>query len=83
MTAASQLYWLLVASVDVANVVAVAMKMIRCSCYDFVRSIEYQLIVNLDLDESSSILVLESPVYSRDYLLVKKSNRLEGFQGTK
>ena len=82
MTAASQLYWLLVSSEDVANVVAVAMKMIHCSCYDFVRSIEYQLIVNLGLDESLSIPVLVSPVYSRDYFRVKKSKRLGGFQGT-
>ena len=52
LTVASQLYWLLVSSEDVANVEAVAMKMIHCSCCDFVKSIEYQLIVTLDLDES-------------------------------
>ena len=52
-TVASQLYWLLVSSEDVANAIgAVEMKMIHYSCFDFVKSIEYQLIVTLDLDES-------------------------------
>ena len=65
-TVASQLYWLLVSSEDVANaIVAVAMKMIHCSCFDFVRSIEYQLIVTLDLGELQSNQVLVSLVYSK------------------
>ena len=65
-TVASQLYWLLVSSEDVANAIgAVEMKMIHYSCFDFVKSIEYQLIVTLDLDESQSNQVLVSLVYSK------------------